>query len=129
MNRKERKKGKKMKILFIDDEINILKSYKRIITSSEIDADFVDNPSNFYEYLNSDNYDLVIMDIAMKDINGLDLLSEMKDKGIDLKVILLTGLKDSAIQQIGKDLGAIEILEKPISREMLLKTINKYREK
>ncbi len=117
-----------MKILFIDDDINILKSYKRIITSSEIDADFVDNPSNFYEYLNSDNYDLVIMDIAMKDINGLDLLSEMKDKGIDLNVILLTGLKDTAIQQIGKDLGATEILEKPISREMLLKTINKYRE-
>ncbi len=117
-----------MKVLFIDDDVNVLKSYKRIISSSEIEADFVDNPFKFYEYLNSENYDLVIMDIAMNEINGLDLLSEMKEKEIDIKVILLTGLKDNEIQQIGKDLGAVEILEKPISREKLFETINKYKE-
>ena len=115
-----------MKILFIDDDVNVLKSYKRIITNSEFEADFVDNPLKFYEYLSSETYDLIIMDIAMKEINGLELLSEMKEKNIKINVILLTGLKDKEIQQIGEDLGATEILEKPISKKLLFETINKY---
>jgi CheY-like chemotaxis protein len=126
----------KIRILVVDDEIDVIYIVKRILEEVglfQVDA-FVD-PTVALSYFRPDRYDLVILDIRMPDINGLELYKKIKEIDEKVKVCFLSAVYDlSDYKQTNPALvDAIEsgkecFIDKPIGSKKLLsqmyKTIN-----
>ena len=67
-------------------------------------------------------YDLLILDIQMGKMNGVELAKTLRNRGFDGALIFLTGIKDFAIE--GYEVGAIRYLLKPLKQDELFKTLN-----
>ena len=110
----------KRKILIVDDEIIILKCILVDLRRSDYSVDTAENGEQALAMLEKEKYDLVITDLMMEGIGGLELLAEIKKKSPDMPVIIMTGYGelDSAIEALR--LGAADYLLKPCNNEELI---------
>jgi DNA-binding NtrC family response regulator len=110
----------KRKILIVDDEIIILKCILVDLRRSDYSVDTAENGEQALAMLEKEKYDLVITDLMMEGIGGLELLAEIKKKSPDMPVIIMTGYGelDSAIKALR--LGAADYLLKPCNNEELI---------
>ncbi len=114
------------KILIIDDEQGIRESLK-LILGDDYELILTDNGASALEILANDtSIGLVLLDIKMPQINGLDLLQAIKDKYADLNVIMVTGYKsvDTAAEATSR--GAAGYIVKPFDSAEILETAQKY---
>lgn len=79
-----------MKILVVDDEKNILKLYKAEFESEGYNVVIANSGKEALDLIESENPDLVTLDILMPDIDGIQVLRQMKEKKPDMPVIMLT---------------------------------------
>lgn len=103
------------RILMIDDEVDLLDSLQALLSSeSSYEVVTCSTPLQAYEECMKGQFDLIISDHNMKDLNGLELLKVLRADGHMTPFILLTGCasKDIAINAL--KLGASDILEKPV---------------
>jgi DNA-binding NtrC family response regulator len=118
----------KPKILVIEDENSMLLTYRSILKSS-FDATLVSSAKAGLEALGKTNYPVILLDMMMPEMNGLEALEQIKkiDKGPE--VIMVTAVHDikSAVQAI--KLGAYDYITKPFEAEELLALIEKALEK
>jgi len=116
------------KILFLDDERNVLDGIKRLLArqKNKWDLSFFTDPLIAREAILKDSYDVVVSDIEMPALNGLDLLKEIKEqqKEKSPEFIIFTGLQDSKLKQKALDLDATDLLTKPIQKEDLIARLN-----
>ncbi|MCD6388831.1 MAG: sigma-54-dependent Fis family transcriptional regulator [Desulfobulbaceae bacterium] len=110
----------KRKILIVDDEIIILKCILVDLRRFDYSVDTAENGNQALAMLEKEKYDLVITDLMMEDMGGLELLAEIKKKTADMPVIIMTGYGelDSAIEALR--LGASDYLLKPCNNEELI---------
>ena len=73
----------KKRILVVDDEINVAKSIKQSILSDDLDVDLALSGEEALKMDAQNNYDLIITDLMMPGISGLDLLKQLKQKPLD----------------------------------------------
>lgn len=108
-----------MKILYVEDQDELRElMIKRLKKEYTIDA--CENGEKAIEYLDIYQYDIIILDIMMPKISGLDVLKWLRDKKIETPVLLLTA-KDSIEDRVeGLDAGADDYLVKPFSYDELL---------
>lgn len=113
------------KILIIDDEPELLKSLTITFEASGYEVQTAPDGLNGIERLREDRPDLVILDIMMPGLSGLDTLKEIKTINASIPVIMLTayGTPKSAIESL--KLGAYDHLSKPFNPETLLEMIKK----
>lgn len=108
-----------MKILFVDDEINILNSFERMLhpMSNKWDMTFEQSPSEAVELIKKINYDVIVTDVFMKDIDGFTLLEKIKIISPRTEVLMITGAGTvkSAVEAMKK--GAWDYILKPIDHE------------
>ncbi|MBE0665863.1 MAG: response regulator, partial [Candidatus Aminicenantes bacterium] len=112
------------KILAIDDDQAVL-NYLNIMllqTGAYEVSTLVDSSKAFLE-LKSHNYDLLLLDMDMPDVSGLDILKHIKEKNIDIETIVLTGVEDVELAVSAMKLGAFDYLTKPVDNDQLLKII------
>ncbi|MCU0235479.1 MAG: sigma-54 dependent transcriptional regulator [Acidobacteria bacterium] len=112
------------KILAIDDDQAVL-NYLNILllqTGAYKIATLVNSAKAFHE-LKASNYDLLLLDMDMPDVSGLDILRFIKEKGIDIETIVLTGVEDVELAVSAMKLGAFDYLTKPVDNDQLLKVI------
>ncbi|MDP8265866.1 MAG: response regulator [Candidatus Aceula meridiana] len=111
------------KILIVDDEEGIRESlklilgdhYELILTESGIQAlSCLDNAPDI---------GLVLMDIKMPKMNGLEILKEMKARRPDVKVIIVTGYKSVETASEAVNLGAVGYIVKPFKSEEVLEAV------
>ncbi len=97
----------KIRILIVDDESQILKVYKDFLEKRNYYVDTASNGEEGFAKLDSNEYDIAIVDIQMPKLDGLQLAKKIQDKGIDVEVIILTGHgdKDHAIEAINLHVG------------------------
>ncbi|MBU1652379.1 response regulator [bacterium] len=111
------------KIMFVDDESNVLDGLRRMLLDQENDwkLEFVTDPNEALKRLKSSSYDVVVSDIKMPEMDGLTLLSAIRhDRDTtDTEVIILTGLQERDLKRRALDLGAADLLNKPIIKEDL----------
>lgn len=116
------------KILFVDDEPNVLEGLERLLRdySSVWNMAFVSSAQGAMDLLTREQYEVVVLDIKMPGMSGLDLLAEIKGtpETRDVEVIMLTGLKDFDLKRQALDLGAADLLTKPVLREELVARLN-----
>ena len=119
----------KRKILVVDDEILILKSVTADLKRSGYDVDTVESGKDALVMADKHTYDLLITDLMMEGMSGLDLLATIKEKFPNMPVIIITGYGelDSAIEALR--LGAADYLLKPCSNEELILRVGNCLEK
>ncbi|MBD3166047.1 response regulator [bacterium] len=117
------------RILAVDDEGDMLRLMERIVrgkTSYEFDS--CNNPMDVPELLAEKEYDLVITDLKMPGMDGLDILRHIREEERQEIVIVITayGSLDSALEAI--QLGAFNFITKPFKKDYLLDTIHRAME-
>jgi len=111
----------KDRILIVDDEIDLLNGLQRIITSDiDCEALTAENGHNALEILRKESIDLLLADIRMPDMSGMDLLRETRKIDPAITVIMMTayGTIELAVQAI-KD-GAYDFIRKPFEEDHMV---------
>ncbi|MBP3816008.1 MAG: response regulator transcription factor [Firmicutes bacterium] len=109
-----------MRILFAEDERDLNNIITRRLTEEGYSVDSVYDGEAAFEYLESTDYDGAILDVMMPYMDGFQVLTKIREKGIDVPVLFLTA-KDSVNDRVmGLDLGAKDYLVKPFSIKELL---------
>lgn len=116
------RKGLK-KILVIDDDPSILLSIEKQLKEEKLEIEFEDDPTRGIKKLGEERYDLVLCDVKMKPISGLEVLERSKSINPNLPVIILTGYVDDQIIGSAKLLGCDDFLVKPVRKSDLINTI------
>ncbi|QER42628.1 sigma-54-dependent Fis family transcriptional regulator [Thermodesulfobacterium sp. TA1] len=114
------------KILIIDDEPDMLKLLSMILREkTPYEVFTTNNPIEAVELVKRGEFDLIITDLKMPGLDGLQLLEEAKKKDEDIPVIIITayGTIDAATEAI--KLGAFDFITKPFKKEQILFTIEK----
>ncbi len=112
-----------MRILLCEDEKNLNKLIKQKLESEGYAVDACLDGKDGLDYIDSMTYDLVILDIMMPKINGLEFLKIIREKGIDSPVLFLTARDSSEDIVLGLDSGANDYIVKPFVFSELLARI------
>lgn len=114
----------KNRIIFVDDEHNFLEGIRRMLRNyCDIwDMSFVSNPYDALNQICKTGFDAVVIDVMMPCMDGLELLEKIQNTEWtkDIPVLIVTGRNDSHLKQRALDLGATDLLSKPIQREDLV---------
>lgn len=109
-----------MKLLYAEDEKALSDAVSEILDFYKYTVDAVYNGEDALYYLENEKYDGAILDIMMPKMNGLEVLKEIRKKGINTPVLLLTAKSDIDDRILGLDLGADDYLVKPFNTGELL---------
>jgi DNA-binding response OmpR family regulator len=120
---------KKKRVLIVDDEPDVTLVLKQVLDENGFEADSYDEPRLALNNFKANMYDLLLLDIKMPDINGLDLYQEMRKIDEKAKVCFLTASemfyekfrKEEPYSKFDKEL----FIAKPIENEELLDLLNK----
>jgi DNA-binding response OmpR family regulator len=85
------------KILLVEDDNDLVNIYKEELSFSNIDFDIATNGEDAIKKNESFDYDLIMLDIMLPDISGIDVLKKIKEKDKDKKVIVISNLEVPAI--------------------------------
>ena len=113
----------KNKILLAEDEKDLAKAVRAILVFSNYDTDVAYNGKEAVQYAKDNNYDVIIMDIMMPIMDGIEAVKELRKIGIDTPVILLTAKSQVDDKVEGLDAGANDYLTKPFDKKELLARI------
>ena len=113
----------KAHLLIVDDEANTLASLSRAFRLAGHEATVCDNAAKALDLARSQAFDLIISDVVMPGRDGLSLLEELKSQGVVTPVVMMSGQAHIDMAVRATRLGALDFLEKPISTDKLLLTV------
>lgn len=113
-----------MRILVIEDEPSLSDIIASKIKKEKYNVDVSLDGEEGLEYALSDIYDLIILDIMLPKINGIEILKEIRKNNISSKVIMLTARTSLEDKLLGFDLGANDYVTKPFHIEELIARVN-----
>jgi two-component system nitrogen regulation response regulator NtrX len=114
----------KAHLLIVDDEANTLASLSRAFRLAGYEARVCDNAAKALELAKAQNFDLILSDVVMPGKDGLALLEELKQQGVSTPVVMMSGQAHIEMAVRATRLGALDFLEKPISTDKLLLTVD-----
>lgn len=114
----------KGKILVVDDEEIVRISCNRLLTPEGYEVKVVRCAVDAFSLLKEEPFDLVLTDLKMPDIDGIEVLRRVKEEWPHIAVVMITGYQTitTAVQAI--KLGAFDYLEKPFTPDSLLATVD-----
>lgn len=112
------------KILIIDDEAIIRVSCERALQAEGFSTGVASGGREGLEILGKDKYDVVLLDLKMPDMDGMEVLNNIKSSWPDIHVIMISGYStvDTAVQALRR--GAVNFIQKPFSPDTLISAIN-----
>ncbi len=113
----------KAHILIIDDDANTLASLARAFRLAGHEATVCDNAARALELAKAERYDLILSDVVMPGRDGIALLEDLKNIGVTSPAVMMSGQATIEMAVRATRLGAVDFLEKPISTEKLLLTV------
>ncbi|HEY3619436.1 MAG TPA: sigma-54 dependent transcriptional regulator [Candidatus Sulfotelmatobacter sp.] len=114
----------KAHLLIVDDEANTLGSLSRAFRLAGHEATVCDNAAKALELAKSQHFDLILSDVVMPGKDGLSLLEDLKRQGVTAPVVMMSGQAHIEMAVRATRLGAIDFLEKPISSDKLMLTVD-----
>jgi len=108
------------RILIVDDEEIVVRSCLRILADSDYTVDVARGGAEALKKIDETAYDVLLVDIMMPRINGLDVLQRVKQRSPDSEVIIFTGLSQPGTARRAQELGAFAYLPKPFEPEDIL---------
>lgn len=116
---------KDLRVLFVEDEISIRISLKETIGDEFKKFSIAEDGKAGLEKFLSTQYDLIISDISMPKMSGIEMVAEIRKISKKIPIILLSAYSDKEKLLQAIDIGVTKYLIKPIDPEELLKTISK----
>jgi two-component system, NtrC family, nitrogen regulation response regulator NtrX len=111
------------KLLVVDDDANTLASLARAFRLAGHEAVVCDQADRALELAKTQRFDMILSDVVMPGKDGLTLLAELKAAGIQTPVVMVSGQANIEMAVRATRLGAVDFLEKPLSTEKLLVTV------
>ena len=115
---------RKAHLLLIDDDPNTLASLARAFRLAGHQATVCDNANRAVELVRAERFDLILSDVVMPGKTGMDLLQELKQTGLQTPIVLISGQANIEMAVKATRLGALDFLEKPLSTDKLLLTVD-----
>ena len=112
-----------MRLLYAEDEKSLAKAVSTILIRNNYSVDVVYDGLSALDYLATENYDGVILDVMMPKLDGIQVLKKMRENGDSTPVLLLTAKSEIDDRVLGLDSGANDYLTKPFDMKELLARI------
>jgi DNA-binding NtrC family response regulator len=116
--------ARKANLLILDDEPSTLASLSRAFRLAGHEATVCDNANKALELAKGDDFDLIFSDVVMPGKDGLAFLEELRACSVMTPVVMMSGQAHIEMAVRATKLGALDFLEKPISTEKLLLTVD-----
>lgn len=101
------------KILLVDDDIELCKKLAEWLINQNFTVDTAASGEDAMQFVQSFNFDVIVLDWQMPGMSGLDLCRVVREKGIRTPILFLTGVGDYSKKELGLDTGADDYLVKP----------------
>lgn len=108
------------KILLLDDDINLNNIMTQFLKEKNYDVDNLTETALALEKINSEKYDLIILDIMLRDLDGINICLRLRKQNIDTPILLITALQNKSDLIKGFKAGADDYLIKPFDWEEFL---------
>ena len=108
----------------VDDDESVRKALSRLIQSVGLDVETFPSAQAFLARDLSERASCLVLDVRMPGLNGLDLLEELRQAGLDIPVIFITRHGDVPMSVRAMKAGAVDFLEKPFNDQQLLDAIH-----
>ena len=105
------------RILIVDDEDIVVKSCQRSLAGSDYAVEVARGGPEALRKIDENSYDVLVVDIMMPTVNGLEVLQHVKKKQPAAEVIIVTGLSQTETALRAQELGAFAYLPKPFAPE------------
>ena len=121
----EIKKGEKLNVMILDDEPIVGKRLKPALTKAGFDVEFFLNPREALARLDEQEFDIVVTDLKMEEVDGIQVLENVLSKCEKTRVILITGYATVEVAREALVKGAFDFIAKPFKPNDLRAVINK----
>ena len=114
------------KLILIDDDVAVT-NYLMVflIQTGKYEPTVVNDPRTVPDILAKEQFDAMLLDMDMPHLSGMDIIKHIDERGIDLPVVVLTGVNDVDLAVQSLKLGVFDYLTKPVDDDHLLEVINK----
>ncbi|MCR4786970.1 MAG: response regulator transcription factor [Lachnospiraceae bacterium] len=112
-----------MRILIAEDEIATAKALKLLLEKAKYSVDIVHNGTDAWDYIQAGSYEVIVLDIMMPGMSGLEVLSLIRKNRIATPVLLLTAKAEIEDRVTGLEAGADDYLPKPFATSELIARI------
>lgn len=113
-----------MKVLYVEDEKKLSEAVIYLLSRNKINADLAEDGEKAVEAIIKSEYDVIILDIILPKLSGIDVLKNIRARGIKTPVIMLSALNEVEDKIRGLDEGADDYLAKPFKMAELLARLN-----
>jgi DNA-binding NtrC family response regulator len=119
-----------MRVLLVDDEKDFVETLAKRLRKRGLDVLSASGGAQAVEIVRNEPLDVVVLDVKMPDMDGIETLGQIKKAGPCVEVIMLTGHADVEVALTGMELGAFDYLMKPADiDELTYKIQDAYKKK
>ena len=109
----------KLKVLLLDDEPIVGKRLKPALTKIGCDVEIFEEPKAALKRIDEKEFDIVVTDIRMEEVNGIQVLEHVSNKSSHTKVIIITGYAMMSLAREAMKKGAFDFIAKPFKPDEL----------
>jgi DNA-binding NtrC family response regulator len=113
------------RLLIVDDEMDIREFARNFFRKRNIEVFTASGGTEAFDIIQNENPDLVLLDVRMEEITGVELLRKVRDTGNDVKVIMVSGVEDESTIDEAKSMGVLGFIHKPLVLDELEKIVLK----
>jgi len=110
-------------VCLLDDDLSVLKGLGRLFASADLHAESFSDPEEFLSYVRIHRPAVVLIDVHMPQMSGLEVQSRLGKISPSTRVIIFTGKDDPLVRSTALNAGASAFLTKPLDDEELLTTV------
>jgi DNA-binding NtrC family response regulator len=118
-----------MKIMVVDDEGIVLESCRRVLEPEGYELLLAKSAEEALDALNADTFSLILLDLKMPVHDGIYLMKTLKDRGVDVPVVVMTGYSTVETMREADEMGASRFLPKPFTPDELIDTVRRVLKK
>jgi DNA-binding NtrC family response regulator len=113
------------KLLIVEDEDTLCESLKRVFVKEGYEVDIADSAESAFKLLEEKTYDLIITDIILPGVSGIELLARYKEQKPEQKVVIMTAYAslETAVEAIKA--GACDFIVKPLMHDEMKRIVRK----
>ena len=112
-------------IFVVDDDDAVRASLEALLETADCRTIQFESGTAFLDSLDAEAGACVVLDIKMRDLDGLEVQRRLNDRGVMLPVIIVTGHGDVSMAVQAMRAGAVDFIEKPVSRDRLLESVSR----
>jgi len=112
-------------VCLVDDDLSVLKSIERLLASDGFSVRAFNKPKEFLTYVQAHAVPLVVLDIWMEEMSGLEVQAQLSALSPQTRVIIITGREDQTAKSTALQLGVIAFFTKPFDDDQFLSAVRR----